>query len=133
MEKKSVLLQERIDLQLRLPRHQGSRRVKTWTKIRKKNFTIRLGWKRSLIVTLVVALIVGTYSFADFGPKAQAAEYVRVNSVTPYTNTSDVAGYSFNMDDGSSFHVSSADFYRGRTFPAGIKKLRLLVVLGICI
>lgn len=96
---------------------------------KKKKYKISIGWKRSLIVTLVVALIVGTYSFADFGPKVQAAEYVKVNSVTPYTNTSaygPVAGYSFNMDDGSSFHISSKDFYTGRNIPAGVKKAKAL-------
>ncbi|MEK4529854.1 RCC1 domain-containing protein [Paenibacillus sp. FSL H8-0104] len=99
----------------------------TETKDRKK-YTIRVGWKRSLIVTLVIALLVGTYSFADFGPKAQAAEYVKVDSVTPYTDaySGPTVGYSFNMNDGSYFQVSSWNFYIGTSFPAGVKKAKAL-------
>ncbi|MGP3788567.1 hypothetical protein [Paenibacillus sp. 1A_MP2] len=69
----------------------------TEKKDRKKN-TIRVGWKRSLIVTVVVALLVGTYSFTDFGPNAQAAEYSRIIGMENYDegNGQSTAGKSFS-------------------------------------
>ncbi|MEK4529852.1 hypothetical protein NST38_31085 [Paenibacillus sp. FSL H8-0104] len=65
----------------------------------RKKYTIRVGWKRSLIVTLVIALLIGTFSFVDFGPKAQAAEYSRIIGVENYDegNGQSTAGRSFNF------------------------------------
>lgn len=65
----------------------------------KKKYAIRLGWKRSLLVTSVIALLVGTFSFVDFGPKAQAAEYSRIVGVENYDegNGQSTAGRSFNF------------------------------------
>ncbi|MFB8378155.1 RCC1-like domain-containing protein [Paenibacillus taichungensis] len=51
---------------------------------KKKKYKFSIGWKRSLIVTLVIALLLGTYSFADFGSKAQAAEYDQIKNIRTY-------------------------------------------------
>ncbi|MCW3793836.1 RCC1 domain-containing protein [Paenibacillus sp. LS1] len=51
-------------------------------KKKKKKFSI--GWKRSVILTLVVALILGSVSFADNSQKAQAAEFVKIRSIESY-------------------------------------------------
>ncbi|MCL6663428.1 RCC1-like domain-containing protein [Paenibacillus amylolyticus] len=68
----------------------------------------RIGWKRSLIVTLVVALVVGTYSFADSGTTASAAEYVKIKEINNYddgVNSRGVAdtylAYSMLLDNGN--------------------------------
>lgn len=64
----------------------------------RKKYTIRVGWKRSLIVTLVIALLLGTLSFVDFGPEVQAAEYSRIIGVENYDegNGQSTAGKSYS-------------------------------------
>lgn len=74
---------------------------------KKKKFSI--GWKRSLSVTLVAALLIGSLSFADSGPKAQAAEYSKIVGLesfdyrSSYSGGTDATQYIAKLDDGSSF------------------------------
>lgn len=93
----------------------------------KKKYTIRIGWKRSLIVTLVGALLVGTYSFADLGPKAQAAEYAKILSVEPYVSdqsTGASPAYEFKLDDGRSLHLNMDSYSKVTVSESGMKKVR---------
>lgn len=49
-----------------------------------KQHPLKIGWKRSIILSLVVALILGTISFTDNSQKAQAAEFVKIKSIESY-------------------------------------------------
>ncbi|MCM3130490.1 RCC1 domain-containing protein (plasmid) [Paenibacillus urinalis] len=95
--------------------------------INQKKNKIRIGWKRSLIGTLVVALLVGTYSFAELEPKAQAAEYSKILSVEPYVSdysSRPTVGYEFKLDDGKSLHLNMNSPYEVTGFDSGMKKVR---------
>ncbi|KQY90989.1 hypothetical protein ASD24_24650 [Paenibacillus sp. Root52] len=63
-----------------------------------------------LIVTLVVALLVGTYSFADLGSNAQAAEYKKITGIEFYdfgvsSGSSGGIQAVARLDDGSQFNL----------------------------
>lgn len=58
--------------------------MKNLEKKHKKNNTSKLSWKRSVIVTLVVSLVLGSLSFADSSPKAQAAEYDKITNIKSF-------------------------------------------------
>ncbi|MFD1130667.1 RCC1 domain-containing protein [Paenibacillus sp. PDC88] len=93
----------------------------------KEKKQIRIGWKRSVIGTLVVALLAGTYSFAELGPKVQASEYSKILSIEPYV--SDVSGglavaYEFKLDDGKSLHLNMNRPDQVTVFDSGMKKVR---------
>ncbi|MFX3643370.1 MAG: hypothetical protein ACE3L7_32760 [Candidatus Pristimantibacillus sp.] len=94
---------------------------------KKKKNKFRIGSKRSLSVTLVAALLVGTSSFVDIGPKAQAAEYTKIVSVEPYASDYSSGGmpaYEFKLDDGRSMHLNMNTFTKVTVAQAGLKKVR---------
>ncbi|MEW4426047.1 hypothetical protein AB1I68_00970 [Paenibacillus pabuli] len=95
-----------------------------------KKYNIRIGWKRSLIVTLVVALLVGTYSFMNLGPKAQAAEFSKIMKWNTYYSES-VSGtaISAELDNGKTLYIPA--FYRAMGYypsysesPENVEKYR---------
>ncbi|MDK8193045.1 hypothetical protein QP794_23425 [Paenibacillus sp. UMB7766-LJ446] len=96
----------------------------------KKKYSTRIGWKRSLILTLVLALILGTYSFADFGPKAQAAEYSRIIGIDTYHEGNTLDGgntvSSLELEGGNRVRLNAnkgqlkqGEFIKTRTYTAG--------------
>lgn len=92
--------------------------------INQKKHKVRIGWKRSLIGTLVAALLVGTYSFAELEPKAQAAEYSKIVSVEPYVSDGPNLSYEFKLDDGRSLHLITTRPEEVTVFNSGMKKVR---------
>ncbi|WP_336783571.1 OmpL47-type beta-barrel domain-containing protein [Paenibacillus illinoisensis] len=96
----------------------------------KKKYTISIGWKRSLIVTLVAALILGTYSFADLGPKAQAAEYSRIVNWDTYTSDAvNGIAVSAELENGKTLYIPALyraiGYYPGYSeSPVGARKYR---------
>lgn len=96
----------------------------------KKKNSIRIGWKRSVIVTVVAALLVGTYSFADLGPKAQAAEYSRIIGIDTYHEGNTLDGgntvSSLELEGGNRVRLNAnkgqlkqGEFIKTRTYTAG--------------
>ncbi|KGP81131.1 MULTISPECIES: hypothetical protein [Paenibacillus] len=89
-----------------------------------------IGLKRSLIVTLVLTLVLGTYSFADFGPKAQAAEFAKiVDWDTYYTEAVKGVAVSAKLDNGKTLYIPAS--YRAAGYypsysesPEGAKNYR---------
>ncbi|MEN1990254.1 OmpL47-type beta-barrel domain-containing protein [Paenibacillus hubeiensis] len=96
----------------------------------KKKYSIRIGWKRSLIVTLVIALIAGGYSFTRFGPKAQAAEFVNLTKWnTYYSPAAKEVTITAELSDGTSVYIPPSYYVMGyfppySVSPVGAKKYR---------
>lgn len=86
----------------------------------------RMDWKRSLVITLVVALMLGTLSFTGSDPKAQASEYSKIVSVSPYVSDLNGLGinYEFKMDDGRSMHLNLDQKNVAQVYESGKKKIR---------
>lgn len=85
-----------------------------------------MDWKRSLVITLVVALMLGTLSFTGSDPKAQASEYSKIVSVSPYVSDLNGLGinYEFKMDDGRSMHLNLDQKNVAQVYESGKKKIR---------
>lgn len=90
--------------------------------------SIRIGWKRSFIVTLVVALLMSGLSIGYLGKKAQAAEYTRIVGIETYHNGGDLVNGSstsvIKLEDGGRISLRgpvplSGDFIQTRAYTAG--------------
>lgn len=96
---------------------------------KEKRYKISIGWKRSLIVTVVVALLAGMYSFADLGSKVQAADYAKIVGIESYDHKGISSGPSTNsyfvakLDDGSQFNLPDSA-YTAITLSKDDKKIR---------
>lgn len=99
-------------------------------KKKQKKSKFRIGWKRSIAVTVVASLLFGTYSLGDIGSKAQAAEYSRIIGIDTYHDGSD--GYTNNtvssleLEGGNRVRLNvfrdkllQGDFKKTRTYTLG--------------
>ncbi|MCL6663426.1 OmpL47-type beta-barrel domain-containing protein [Paenibacillus amylolyticus] len=89
-----------------------------------KKSKISIGWKRSLIVSLVVTLVLGSLSFSDFEPKAQATEYERIVDIKGDT-TATGTSLTLTLDSGKVITTLVGETNKSYELPANVSNVQV--------